>query len=89
VSLVFQQVQREGDIVSSQSAAVVERDSRAQQKAIGETVCRYRDGACSESVHGIGLILSSHHKTCERELHALGGIALEYEAFKELNVSRF
>jgi hypothetical protein len=63
-----------------QRAAVVERNSRAHQEKVGEAVLRYLHGTRSEAVHGIGRVVGAHHQTCEGELHALGGIALEYES---------
>jgi hypothetical protein len=71
-----------------QRAAVVERNSRAHQEKVGEAVLRYLHGTRSEAVHGIGLVVGAHHQTCEGELHALGGIALEYEGVQGVECER-
>jgi hypothetical protein len=76
VAFVLENFQREGDVVSSYRATIVELDAGPQHKTINESVGRYLHRARSKAVQRIWFVLSAHHQACEGELHTLRTIAL-------------
>src|SRR6516225_9635296 len=84
MALFLEDFQREGDVVGSDRATIVERDAGPQQKTISEPVRRYLHRARGEAVQRIWFVLSAYHQACEGELHALRTIALEDEAVQRI-----
>src|SRR4051812_23538954 len=66
--------------MGSEVTAIVELDPEPHEETIGASVGRYSHSARSKPIQSIRLILCSRHQARERQLHALGGIALENEA---------
>src|SRR3981189_3321106 len=84
MALVFEQGQREGDVVRSERTPIMELDAGSHQEPVGQAVLGYSNGPRSKAVQGVRLVRSAHHQTCESELHALGGIALQNEAVQRI-----
>src|SRR6516164_1494621 len=84
MALFLEDFQREGDVVGSERATIVERDPGPQQKTISEPVGRYLHRARSEAVQRVGLILGARHQAREGELHTLRTIALKDEAVERI-----
>src|SRR6516165_10093825 len=88
MALVLENFQREGDVVGSERATIVELDPGPQQKTISEPVGRYLHRARSEAVQRVGLVLSARHQAREGELHTLRTIALKDEAVERIEGER-
>src|ERR1700716_3296484 len=84
MALVFEQRQREGDVVRSERTPIMELDAGSHQEPVGQAVLGYSNGPRSKAVQGVRLIRSAHHQTCESELQALGGVALQNEAVQRI-----
>src|SRR5262249_3855995 len=84
MSLVLEDLQREGDVVGGERATIVELDAGPQQKTISEPVGRYLHRARSEAVQRVGLVLGARHQAREGELHPLRTIALKDEAVERI-----
>src|SRR4029077_14195324 len=84
VTLFLQRDQRPDDIVSRQRRAVVEFRFRSQRESVGEPVIGNAHAACSQPIHGIGLVARTDHERRERKLHALRSVTLENEAVERI-----
>ncbi len=90
VALLLQQLQREGDVLRGQGAAVMEAGLRPQQKPVGQAVGGDLHGARGQAIDGIGLVMGGGeyggraHEGREGEVDALGGIALENEGIERI-----
>jgi hypothetical protein len=50
MALVFEDFQREGNVVAGKRRAVVKADTGSHQELVGEPICGYPHRACSEPV---------------------------------------
>jgi hypothetical protein len=84
MALLFEQIEREGDVLRCEPRAVVEFRRGPDEEFIGQAVGRAPHLFSGEAVHGVGLVAGAHHQRCESQLHALRGIALEDEAVERV-----
>src|SRR5262249_62297599 len=84
VALLLEDVEREGDIVRGERAAIMEGAAGSHQKAVGQPIRGYANRASSKPVDGVRLVGGAHHQAREGELHALRAVALEDEAVERI-----
>ena len=75
MTFLFQNIEREGDVVGGQPRAVVEFRLRADDELISEAVTGAAHLFGGEAVHGIRLVAAARHQRGEGQLHALRRVA--------------
>jgi hypothetical protein len=88
VALLLEDLEREGDVVGGERAAVVEGDAGTHQKTIGQPVRGYLHRTSGKAVEGIGLVIGARHQAREGELHALRAVAPQDEDVKRIECEK-
>ncbi len=84
MAFLFQNIEREGDVVGGQPRAVVEFRLRADEELIGEAVGGAPHFLGGKAVHGVRLVAAAHHQRGEGQLHALRRVAFEDVAVERI-----
>src|SRR5262249_59470466 len=77
MSLLLEEIKREGDVLRGEPRTVVEFGFRPDEKSVVQAVGRAAHLRGGKAVHRVGLIARAHHQGGEGELHALRRIAPE------------